>query len=181
MKQTVSRFAAVFILLAMIALLWQVLFQPFWTSASIEREQRAQYLERTARQHLIQTRSAEFTKWLQETPDSVISDRIYVAKTVNSAETLLQRDVSNAAQQAGAVINAIEGAPARKAGGLTQLTVRVNLSANSDQLAALLANLKANTRVISVAKAGVRVRRPEDSLGPADLAVNLDLIGYGKV
>lgn len=181
MKRIVSRVLAVVILLLSIGLIWRLVFGPAWANVVMERTQRTQYLERIARQQAIQVRAAEYAQWLKQFPGRLIEDHVYVANSINSAETQLQRDINAAVRNAGAIINALEGSPAKKVGGFTQLTVRLNLSANADQLAALLIDLRDNDRVITVNKAGIRVRRPDDEFGPADLAVNLEVVAYGKI
>ncbi len=181
MRQAAARFAALAILFGLGALIWQALFMPAWSAASLERQQMQRYLERTARQHVIEARSTEYGEWLKKNPESAILGKVYVAASVNSAETLLQSDITAKAQRAGIAINSIESVPSKKVSSLTLLTLRVNLNANTDQLGALLEEIKSNGRNITIAKAAIKVRRPEDQRGPADLSVNLEIQAYARI
>ncbi len=181
MKRLLLRLLALALLLIVVTAVAAIFVVPIWSAVSLERDRLEQNQKRIARQSTIEGRAAEYAALLDQTPQELVDQHIYRAKTIVSAETTFQKELSALVERSGATLNTINGLVARPASGFTQLALRLEATADAKQLAQLLQTLKDNDKIMVVSKATIRVRSQETDSGPAELGLSFEILAYARI
>ena len=176
-----SRLLSVVLLILVILILWSAAVAPVARDIAIEHEALAQNVERLSRYQHLKDRESAITESVNGF--SSLDFPVYRGESITAMSAEMRRDISSIAASQNIALGLVRPGTGESnvEQGFQRLSLQINLTATTSQLAQLLAAFRAHKQLLVVETANVRVANNSTENRAAQLSVRLEILAFGEL